>query len=102
MDDVTLTCEELECFVTESKPNGFTNLAFPSDVRSGAQWYGFKIDENSTTANFIKPKRRNQFNNNYGKSNPFHPNSPFLGNNYGGQNYGNKGLRNISKYKNGP
>lgn len=34
--DVTLNCEELECFVTNSKPNGSTNLAFPNDIRMGA------------------------------------------------------------------
>jgi hypothetical protein len=59
-DEVSLEVKEYECYVTESKPNLFTNLAFPEECRetSSPRIFNIKpryVDRSCNLAYFIKP-----------------------------------------------
>jgi len=53
---LTVTCEEYSCYLTESQPDGNTNLAFDEDVVYKNFILRSKVDKDSTTAYFLKPE----------------------------------------------
>ena len=52
-EGVRLECFSVFCYVTESKPNGKTNLAFPDDLLYDANIIDYKLMTGSTANNFI-------------------------------------------------
>jgi len=51
--NVVLLCKEVSCYITESKPTGRTNLAFPDECRALIHIIESKIDPESSTAKFL-------------------------------------------------
>jgi len=62
-DEVYLQTTEVTCYITESKPTGKGNLAFPERLLQDGKFRNEYVDENSSEVYFVKPKSVNFSNN---------------------------------------
>jgi len=54
--EVSLRTQEIYCYITDSKPTGTSNLAFPRSVVDDASLKSYEVKANSPLALFIQPR----------------------------------------------